>query len=203
MLVDIERAEPAGHVEIDLHGAALPVAADGVAQHVFELGAVEGAFALVERPRPAGGFERLHQRRLGLVPHGIVADALFRPVGKFDAHVVEAEIPIDRQDQIVDLEDFLGDLLLGDEDVRVVLGEGAHAHQPVQRAGRLEAVHLAELGDLERQIAVGFEPVLENLDVAGAVHRLDHVSALVLLARLDQKHRIAECRHVAGGDPQR
>ena len=55
---------------------------------------------------------------------------------------------IDRQDQIVDLEDLLGDLLLGDEDVRVVLGEGAHAHQPVQRAGRLEAVHLAEFGDL-------------------------------------------------------
>ena len=98
---------------------------------------------------------------------------------------------------------LLGDLLLGDENVRVVLGEGAHAHQPVQRARRLEAVHLAELGDLERQVAIGFQPVLEDLDVAGAVHRLDDEGALVLLARLDQKHAVAERRHVAGRDPQR
>ena len=51
VLVDVEGAEPARQVEIDLHGAALPVAADGVAQHVFELRPVEGAFAFVERPR--------------------------------------------------------------------------------------------------------------------------------------------------------
>ena len=78
--------------------------------------------------------------------------------------------------------DFGRDLCFGDEDVRVVLGEGAHAHQPVQRARRLEAVHLAELGDLERQIAVGLQAVLEDLHVARAVHRLDGVDALVLLA---------------------
>ena len=42
--------------------------------------------------------------------------------------------------------DSVGDLLLGAEDMRVVLGEGAHAHQAVQRARGLVAVHLAELG---------------------------------------------------------
>ena len=110
---------------------------------------------------------------------------------------------IDRQDEIVDLEHLLGDLLLGDEDVRVVLGEGAHAHQPVQRARRLEAVHLAELGDLERQVAIGLQPVLEDLDVARAVHRLDDEGALVLFARLHQEHHFAKGRHVAGRDPQR
>ena len=60
MFVDVERAEPAGQVEVDLHGAALPVAADAVAQHIFKLWPVEGAFAFVERPRPAGGFQRGH-----------------------------------------------------------------------------------------------------------------------------------------------
>jgi hypothetical protein len=93
--------------------------------------------------------------------------------------------------------------VLGDEYVRVVLGEGAHPYQPVQRARRLEAVHLAELGDLERQVAIGFQAVLEDLDVARAVHRLDHEGALVLLARLNEKHRIAERRHVARRHPQR
>ena len=43
--VDVEGAEPLGQVEVDLHRAALPVAADGVLQQVFELRAVEGALA--------------------------------------------------------------------------------------------------------------------------------------------------------------
>ena len=85
--------------------------------------------------------------------------------------------------------------------MRVVLGEGAHPHQPVQCAGGFEAVHLAELGDLERQIAIGFQPVLEDLDMARAVHRLDDEGALVFFARLDQKHAVAERRHVARGHP--
>ena len=46
--VDVERAEPLRQVEVDLDGAALPVAADGVAQHVLELGAVEGALARID-----------------------------------------------------------------------------------------------------------------------------------------------------------
>ena len=100
------------------------------------------------------------------------------------AHVGEAEILVDREDEVVHLQRFRGDLLLGDEDVGVVLGEGAHPHQAVQRARRLEAVHLAELGDLERQVAVGLQPVLEDLHVARAVHRLDDEDALVVLARL-------------------
>src|ERR671922_1782676 len=75
VLVDIEGAEATGHVEIDLHGAALPVPTYGVAQHVFELWPVERALALVERPRAPGGLERMHQRGLGSVPHRVLADA--------------------------------------------------------------------------------------------------------------------------------
>ena len=86
--------------------------------------------------------------------HTLVADALFRPVGELDAYVGEAEILIDRQDQVVDLERFVRNLFFGDEDMRVVLRERAHAHEPVQRARRLEAMHLAELGDLHRQFAI-------------------------------------------------
>ena len=70
-------------------------------------------------------------------------------------------------------------LLLGAEDMRVVLREAAHAHQPVQRAGRLVAMHVAELGKPDRQVAVGLQAVLEDLHVAGAVHRLQREDALV------------------------
>jgi hypothetical protein len=67
----------------------------------------------------------------------------------------------------------LGQLILGAEDVRVVLREAAHAHQAVQRAGRLVAMHVAEFGQPDRQVAVALQAVLEDLHMAGAVHRLE------------------------------
>src|SRR5215831_13144879 len=113
MLIDVESAEPARKIEIDLDGAALPIASDRVAQDVFKLGAIERAFALVEGPRPAGGLERLHQSRFRLVPDRVVANALVRPIGELDVHIREAKVLVDRQDEIVDLERLLGDLALG------------------------------------------------------------------------------------------
>src|SRR6185437_11920249 len=76
MLVDIERAEPGGHVEVHLDRAALPVASDSITQNIFELGSVECAFALVERPWAARCLERGHQSRFRLVPDRVVSDAL-------------------------------------------------------------------------------------------------------------------------------
>ena len=46
------------------------------------------------------------------------------------------------------------------------------------------------------------QPVLEDLDVARAVHRLDGVDALVLLALGGEEHHVVVGRDVAGGDPQ-
>ena len=117
--------------------------------------------------------------------------------------VGEAEVLVDREDQVVHLQRLLGDLGFGDEGVSVVLGEGAHPHQPMQRAGRLEAVHLAEFRKLERQIAIRLQAVLEDLHVPGAVHRLDRVDALVVVAMLGEEHHLAILFHVAGGDPER
>ena len=43
MLIDVKCAEPAGHVEVDLRGPALPIAPNGVAQDVLELRSIECA----------------------------------------------------------------------------------------------------------------------------------------------------------------
>ena len=159
--VDVEGAEALRQVEVDLRRAALPVAADRVAQHVFELRPVEGALARIDagldlaaRLRLRSASSTSHHDRLGAVPGRVGADALLRPGRELHDELVEAEIAIDRQDQVVDLEALGRHLLLGAEDVRVVLGEAAHAHQPVQRARRLVAVHDAELGQAERQVAI-------------------------------------------------
>src|SRR5699024_11925469 len=46
--------------------------------------------------------------------------------------------------------------------------EAAHAHQPVQRTRRLVAMARAEFRKPERQIAITFQPVIEDLHMAGA-----------------------------------
>src|SRR5260370_38662446 len=78
MLVDVKGPEAAGHVEIDLHRAALPIAADGVTQYVFELGPVESPFALVDRPGRPGGLHRLSGAALQSGPHAASPHGLVR-----------------------------------------------------------------------------------------------------------------------------
>jgi hypothetical protein len=56
---DIESAEPAGQVEIDLRRAALPFAPDRVAQGVFEFWAIKRAFAGIDGGLGVASFERL------------------------------------------------------------------------------------------------------------------------------------------------
>ena len=63
--------------------------------------------------------------------------------------------------------------------MRIVLRKAAHAHQPVQRAGWLVAMDIAEFGKPDRQFAVGLQAVLEDLHMARAVHRLQREDAVV------------------------
>ena len=126
-----------------------------------------------------------------MVPH-----CQSRPIGELDPHVVEAEVTIDIQQQLRHRHRLLRDLLLGDENVRIVLGESAHPHQPMQRSGRLVAVHLAELRQPDRELPVASQSVLEDLDVPRTIHRLDGVEALV--RGPGEKHVLAELLQVPG-----
>ena len=152
--IDVERAESFRQVEVDLRGAALPVAADRIAQHIFELRSVERAFAGIDRGLDAVvmalrldfGKHRRHHA-LGMIPHLVGADALVRPGREFYREIaLEAEIRVGRQDEIVDLQALVGELGFRAEHMRVVLGEAAHAHQSMHRARRLVAMHHAEFG---------------------------------------------------------
>ena len=100
VVVDVVRAQPAGKIQVDLPGAALPVAADGVLQDELELRSVESALALVQREFDAGCARRLLQRLFGAVPDVVIADPLRRAIGELHEHVVEAEIAINRQQQL-------------------------------------------------------------------------------------------------------
>src|SRR6202045_2592951 len=201
---DKESAEAARKVEIDLRRAALPFAPDCIAQGVFELWAVESAFARIDGGLGAASGERLEdtgQGRLGPLPGLVRADTLFRPRRQFDDDVFESEIPVDGKDEVVDLQALLHDLILGAKNMRVVLGEGAHPDDAVDRAGRLVAVDDAEFGDLHRQVAIGFEAVLEDLHVAGTIHRLQGEDAFIL--GLGDEHVLAKRLPMSGSLPER
>src|SRR3546814_13585939 len=68
---------------------------------------------------------------------------------------------------------LVDDLVLTAEDVRVVLRELAHAHQPVERAVRLVAVAAAILVNAQRQVAIALDPLFEDQNMRRAVHRLE------------------------------
>ncbi len=103
--------------------------------------------------------------------------------------------------QEVDERCHLGlDLLFGAEDVRIVLGESAHAHDAVQGARGLIAVAAAEFGQPERQVSVGFQTLVEHLYVTGAVHWLDRELAIF---RLQHEHVIAKFIGMPGTLPKR
>jgi hypothetical protein len=111
----------------------------------------------------------------------------------------EAEVRIDALQQRRVGDALVEDMVLGAEDVAVVLREGPHPHDAVQPAGGLVAVALAELSVAQRQVAVALDALLEDQDVSGAVHRLERVVALL---RLGGEHVLPVLAPVPGPFPQ-
>ena len=95
-------------------------------------------------------------------------------------------------------DDLVLDLVVGAEDMGVVLGDVDDAQQAVERAGRLVAVHEPLLGEPHRQVAVAAPGRLVDLDVARAVHRLHAQRPAVLLG---EEHVLAVLVPVAGAAP--
>src|SRR5215469_18729360 len=131
ILTDIDGPEPSRHVEIELDRAALPLAAERVAKVKLELRPVKRTLAGVERMGEAGRLDRRFQITLVAVPDRIAADPYGRPVSEFDLDILEAEVAVDRQQQLAAGDRFAGDLVFGAEDMCVVLDEAAHPHQPM------------------------------------------------------------------------
>ena len=60
-----------------------------------------------------------------------IADADLGAIGELDANVVEAEIPVDAENQITNRNRFVRDLLRRAKNMCIVLGERAHTHHAV------------------------------------------------------------------------
>ena len=160
-------------------------AADGVPDVDVDLGAVEGGVALLDLVRR--GRDARAPSRSASVAFSQISSVPTDFFGSFvDRLAVKSSKPnarSTRQHEVEQRRDLVLELLLGAEDVAVVLREAADAHQPVQRAGPLVAVHRAELEQPQRQLAVAALPAAEDEAVHRAVHRLQVVRAVVHLHR--------------------
>jgi hypothetical protein len=115
-----------------------------------------------------------------VIPERVIAEALLRPRRELDPRL-EAEQAVDLEAEVDAAGNLVADLLLGAEDVRVVLREGARAQQAVEGAGGLLAVQQAGLGEAQRQIAVG-----------AGLHRVEHAVTNMFSRYLSQ---CPEIRH--------
>ncbi len=79
----------------------------------------------------------------------------------------------------MDADDFFLDLFGGNEQMGVVLGKAAHAHQAVERAGQFVAVHNTEFAHAQRQLAIAPGFALVNQYAARAVHGLEAIGLVV------------------------
>ncbi len=134
VLSDIRRVQTFWDVAVDLQCTTLPIAPDCVGQHEFELWPVERAFTFLNFIVVARGLTSIAERCFKFVPDVIRADPLFWPCGQFDRPVGEAKLCVDCRKEFDEDACFVFDLFFCAEDVPVVLGKAAHAHDTVQRA---------------------------------------------------------------------
>src|SRR6266852_2860910 len=196
---DVLRTEQTRHGKIHLHGAALPGATDAVFQMVFDLGAVEGALSREHFVAETAGIQGCLKPAFGLVPELVGTDPFRRARRELVDDLGKAEGRVNLLQQRRNRGDLRLDLLLGAKYVAVVLGESADAHDAVQSARGFVARAHAELAVAQRQLAVTAQALVVNQHVAGAVHRLDRVVALL---RLGGEHVLPVVLPVARFLPQ-
>ena len=124
---------------------------------------------------------------------------LGRTGGKLDLQVLEIECPVELEDHVHHHDHFILDLLIGAEDVSIVLAKGPYPGQTRRHATALVAMQATEVGIAYRQIAIGAFARLVDQAMGGTVHRLDGELALVYLGEI---HGLPVVLVVARGVPE-
>src|SRR5690554_1901202 len=197
---DVFRPQTHRQVEIQLQRTALPDPTEAIFQRKFDLRPIEGALARLQFVLKLQRIQGRSHREFGLVPLFIAPDSLLRARRQLDQHVRKAEVGVHFLQETNERDRLVLNLLLGTENVRIILYKVAHAHDAVQRTGRLVPVTGTEFGHAQRQVAIAFQALIEDFDVTRTVHRLDRV---ITLFRLRRKHHVRIHSPVPGLLPQR
>src|SRR5690554_5732462 len=140
----IAQLEAKRELVVELNRGRLPTAAQTIAHLKVNLGAVKRAVALVDAIGAPRGVPRVLERGFGALPHRDLADKFLRARGQLDI-IVQVNERVGLVDHLQKERDLIADLLLGAEDMRVVLAELAHPRGARKRAGHLVSVQGAKL----------------------------------------------------------
>src|SRR6266446_6181036 len=160
------------HREVHLDGGELPPPPQRVLHVDVDLGPVEGAAALVQIGDEIVRTQSLIKHIIRLVPLLLGPELIGRPRGEpVRGLQVEGGVPLAHQ--LEEVRDLGLDLFRPAVEVRVVLGELAHPHQPGQRARALVAVVAPHLRVADGEVPVGAERPLVDESGLRAVHGLE------------------------------
>lgn len=163
---------------------------------------IECSVPVVELPRYPRVIQSFLELQLGLSPLGIRAHGRLRPCRE-EKFVLKTKHPVNLVDELEAAENLLLNLVLGTENMCIVLLEPPDPSKPRESSGELVPVQSSEISHSNRQFFVRVGLVLEHEAVAGAVHGLQAL-ALDLLAflGLDQVEVVLIVLVVAGYLPE-
>src|SRR5499425_378129 len=188
--VDVLAVEPVGQVQVDLDRGELPGTSQGIVHVDVDLGSVEGSVARVEGIGEPVGLQGLVERLLHLVPLLVGAQPLGRARGEL-VRRVQRERLVPLAHQLQERGDLVLELIGPAVEMRVVLGELAHAHEAGEHPRPLVAMAAPHLRVAQGQVAVRPQRPPVYVGGLGAVHgleterllldlQLEHVLAVVL-----------------------
>ena len=141
------------HLVVELDRPHLPASAEDVRHVEVDLRAVERPLARRDDVLQAVPLQRGFERGLRVIPLLVGAEPVLRARRELGARR-DAEAVVEVVDEVDHRVDLVLDLVLRDEDVRVVLGDVLHAQQAVQRPAALVAMERRGLRVADRQVAV-------------------------------------------------
>lgn len=175
VLADIFQPKAFRLVKVELDGGELPLAPERVVDLQVNLRPVERAAAVIHLVGQARALKGRFQGIFRIFPLRGVAYAFFGLRAQEGMKLAETERAQDVQAEVQHKVNLLRHLVRAAEVVRVILREAAHAHKPVQHARAFVAIDGALLRVAQRQVAVRAQAALVDVQVEGAVHRLDEV----------------------------
>ena len=176
---------------VNLDGAKLPTASDGILYHTVEFRTIEGCLACLGTGIESTLSASVDDSLLSRLPLLVSTDVLLLVVrvakGNLELYLLILETK-DREHSLDDVEhaeELRLHLILTTEDVGIILSKGTHTRETVEFARLLVAIYGAKLSTAEWQLTIRAWLRSEYLTVVRTVHWFEHI-LLILLRGVDR-----------------
>ena len=187
----VSEVEANRQLEIELNSGCLMDSVQAILDLDIDLGTVEGTITRIDLPVALSSelIQRLRELSLRLVPELQITHGLLRTSreGQLRTHAKDI---VDLLHKVKRGAHFLLDLhpstchsntylLLGTEDVAIILLEATDTSETIESTRELITVEDTKVRETERKVSVGTASVLEHEAVTGAVHGLETVLGII------------------------